>query len=81
MSGKTVTQDDQQKASIVNGVASVVESTVRALLTHLPESLERDAVGTVIEKLKTLVDGTATPLDDAVIDPVIEHLQKSFNLR
>ncbi len=65
---------------LVDGIAAVVETAVRAGLQHLPPSLERDVVDTVIDKLEVLVDGTSTPLDDAVIEPVIERLRASFGI-
>jgi hypothetical protein len=67
-------------AGIVDGIAAVVETAVRAGLGHLPASLENQVVDSVIDKLEALVNGTSTPLDDAVVEPVIERLRASFNI-
>jgi len=71
---------DEKKAGLVEGIAAVVETGMRAVLQNIDPGLERKALESGIEKLQGLVDGTETPLDDAVIEPVVDRLRASFGL-
>lgn len=62
------------------GIAAVVTSAVTAALAHVPDDKVTGAIDAVINKLQTLVDGTATPLDDAVLEPVIAKVRASFKI-
>lgn len=75
-----MSEEKKTAANLVDGIAAVVETGMRAVLANIDPNLERKAVSDGIGKLQGLVDGTTTPLDDAVIEPVIERLRKSFAL-
>lgn len=62
------------------GIAAVVTSAITAALTHVPDDKVSGAVDSVLDKLQAMVDGTASPLDDAVLEPVIAKVRSSFKI-
>lgn len=66
---------------IAAAAAELIETSVIAVLSHVPAGEEKKAVDSVLDKLQGLVDGTSTPLDDAVIEPIITRLRATFGVQ
>jgi hypothetical protein len=62
------------------GIAAVVTSAITAALAHVPDDKVTGAIDSVLDKLQGMVDGTATPLDDAVLEPVIGKVRSSLKV-
>lgn len=69
-----------KKNELVESIAAVLETGIRGALDRVPASLERDFAGAMIDKLQKLVDGTSTPFDDAVLEPIIDRLRATFGI-
>ena len=65
---------------IENTVATFLETAINALLTYVPDSRVDAAADEVLDKLQALVDSTATPIDDALFEPILKKVRSAFNL-
>lgn len=65
---------------IENTVATFLETAIDALLIYVPNSRVDDAADKVLDKLQALVDSTATPIDDALFEPILKKVRSAFNL-
>jgi hypothetical protein len=64
----------------IDAAATLIETSVKAVLEHVPAGSENAAVDAVLDKLEDMVNGTATPLDDAIVEPIIARVRVSFNV-
>jgi hypothetical protein len=65
---------------IENTVASFLATAIKAMLTYVPDEKVDAAADSVIDKLQELVDSTATPIDNAVIEPLLAKVRSAFHL-
>lgn len=65
---------------IEDTVASFLETAVKAMLTYVPDEKVDAAADSVIDKLQELVDSTATPIDNAVIEPLLAKVRSAFHI-
>ena len=61
-------------------VASFLETAIKAMLTYVPDEKVDAAADSVLDKLQELVDSTATPIDDAVIEPILAKVRSAFHI-
>ncbi len=61
-------------------VASFLETAIKAMLTYVPDEKVDAAADAVIDKLQALVDSTETPIDDAIVEPILAKVRSSFHI-
>lgn len=65
---------------IQDTVASFLEVAVKSLLAYVPDDKIDAAADAVIDKIKAFVDGTETPIDNALVEPILEKVRSAFHI-
>jgi|GEM_PF-3152447 len=66
--------------SIETTVASFLETAIKAMLAYVPDEKIELAADAVIDNLQGLVDSTVTPIDDAVVEPILAKVRSAFKI-
>lgn len=66
--------------NIETSFADAVRAVMTAMLQYVPAEKMTDAVDAGLDAIQTLVDGTGTPIDDALVEPIIAKLREAYNI-
>lgn len=67
-------------ANLETSLADALRAVTTGMLQYVPEEKMQDAVDAGLDALEKLVDGTGTPIDDAIAEPIIAKLRETFNV-
>lgn len=67
-------------ANLETSFADAVRAVMTAMLQYVPAEKMQEAADSGLDAIQSLVDGTGTPIDDALVEPIIAKLRAAYNI-
>jgi hypothetical protein len=71
---------ENQMANLETSFADAVRAVMTAMLRYVSAEKMQEAADSGLDAIQSIVDGTRTPIDDALVEPIMAKLRETFDV-